>query len=189
MKTAMESGTKQGFLLQIITPERLLYEGLVNSVILNTVDGQMGILKGRAPACVLLKPAGRIRFHPVSEDGASEKGVPGSRMPQNGAPKNEVAESGVFRNGAPGNGASESGVFRNGAPGRAAADLPQDDDGFINAGLSGGFACINKECIVYADDAWWIEGDETDTGGHRETAREPAPVPLLKLTPNTPPKE
>lgn len=42
------------FNLEIITPERTFYRGEVESVIVNTVGGQMGVLKGNAPLVTAL---------------------------------------------------------------------------------------------------------------------------------------
>ena len=79
------SGSKRsgsGFHLRIITPEQLFYDGWVGSVILDTVDGQMGFLKDRAPVCTLLKPDGKARLRPSSGKSAGNlgggPGFPGS---------------------------------------------------------------------------------------------------------------
>lgn len=63
-----------GFKLRVITPEALFYEGTADSVILETVDGFMGFLAGRAPACVLLAAEGKLRFREKKEEDDSGKG-------------------------------------------------------------------------------------------------------------------
>lgn len=42
------------FKLEIITPERTFYRGEVESIIVNTVGGQMGVLKGNLPLVTAL---------------------------------------------------------------------------------------------------------------------------------------
>ncbi len=42
--------------LTIITPEKTAYEGEVDSVVLNTEDGEIGILPGHLPLVTLLRP-------------------------------------------------------------------------------------------------------------------------------------
>lgn len=37
------------FTIEIITPERLFFQGEVESLVINTVGGQMGVLKGNIP--------------------------------------------------------------------------------------------------------------------------------------------
>lgn len=41
-------------LLKVVTPTRILYEKMINSVILRCIDGDMGILPGHEPCSVLL---------------------------------------------------------------------------------------------------------------------------------------
>lgn len=45
-----------GFLLRIITPDRIFYEGQVNMVEFNTTEGEVGILPGHIPMTVIVKP-------------------------------------------------------------------------------------------------------------------------------------
>jgi F-type H+-transporting ATPase subunit epsilon len=45
-----------GFLLRIITPDRVFYEGQVDMVEFNTTEGEVGILPGHIPMTVIIKP-------------------------------------------------------------------------------------------------------------------------------------
>ena len=42
------------FLLEIITPERKFFEGNVEMVIVDSIDGQLGIMKGHIPMVALI---------------------------------------------------------------------------------------------------------------------------------------
>ncbi|MCH5275740.1 MAG: ATP synthase F1 subunit epsilon [Lachnospiraceae bacterium] len=44
------------FKLQIITPERVFYEGDVEMVEFNTTEGEIGVLPGHIPMTVIIKP-------------------------------------------------------------------------------------------------------------------------------------
>ena len=56
---------EEGIKLRVITPDALFYEGRVSSVIVKTVDGYMGFLRNRAPACMLLAQEGKLRFREI----------------------------------------------------------------------------------------------------------------------------
>ena len=45
-----------GFLLRVITPDRVFYEGQISMVEFNTTEGEVGILPGHIPMTVILKP-------------------------------------------------------------------------------------------------------------------------------------
>lgn len=47
---------KNGFLLRIITPDRVFYEHQVDMVEFNTTEGEVGILPGHIPLTVIIKP-------------------------------------------------------------------------------------------------------------------------------------
>lgn len=47
---------KNGFLLRIITPDRVFYESQVDMVEFNTTEGEVGILPGHIPMTVIVKP-------------------------------------------------------------------------------------------------------------------------------------
>ena len=47
---------KNGFLLRIITPDRVFYENQVDMVEFNTTEGEVGILPGHIPMTVIVKP-------------------------------------------------------------------------------------------------------------------------------------
>lgn len=47
---------KNGFLLRVITPERLFYENQVEMVEFNTTEGEIGVLPGHVPMTVIVKP-------------------------------------------------------------------------------------------------------------------------------------
>lgn len=53
---------KNTFLLRIITPERLFYEGVAEMVEFNTTEGEIGVLSGHVPLTVILKP-GILNIH------------------------------------------------------------------------------------------------------------------------------
>ena len=61
-----------GMHLKVISPDRLLYEGMIDSLVVKTEDGYEGFLRGRAPCCKLLAAQGDIRFRAIlraDEDG------------------------------------------------------------------------------------------------------------------------
>ncbi len=47
---------KNTFLLRIITPDRLFYEGQVEMAEFNTTEGEIGVLPGHVPLTVIIKP-------------------------------------------------------------------------------------------------------------------------------------
>lgn len=47
---------KNGFLLRIITPDRVFYENQVSMVEFNTTEGEIGVLPGHIPMTVIVKP-------------------------------------------------------------------------------------------------------------------------------------
>lgn len=66
------------FYLEIITPERTFYKGEVESVIIPTVGGQMGILKGNIPLVTALQ-SGEVKikkdgkwYYAANSDGFAE---------------------------------------------------------------------------------------------------------------------
>lgn len=59
-----ESGAMK---LRLLSPERLLYEGEVESLIVKTQDGYEGFLRGRAPCCKLLAAQGDVKFRIAAE--------------------------------------------------------------------------------------------------------------------------
>ena len=50
----MAEGNK--FLLKIITPDRIFYEGEVSMVEFNTTEGEIGIYKEHVPTTVIIAP-------------------------------------------------------------------------------------------------------------------------------------
>ena len=44
------------FTLKIITPDRVFYEGEVSMVEFNTIEGEIGVLKGHIPLTVIVSP-------------------------------------------------------------------------------------------------------------------------------------
>ena len=61
-----------GMHLKVISPDRLLYEGMIDSLVVKTEDGYEGFLRGRAPCCKLLAAQGDIRFRAILRaDGAA----------------------------------------------------------------------------------------------------------------------
>ncbi|MBO4292258.1 MAG: ATP synthase F1 subunit epsilon [Lachnospiraceae bacterium] len=44
------------YMLRIVTPERVFYEGSVDMVEMNTSEGQIGVLPGHIPLTVIVKP-------------------------------------------------------------------------------------------------------------------------------------
>lgn len=70
--TAVGSAPGGGLKLKIVSPEKTLFEGYVESVIIKTTDGYEGFLKDRATCCKLLAEDGNIRLR---EAGAEFKNV------------------------------------------------------------------------------------------------------------------
>ncbi len=62
---------KNTFLLRIITPERLFYEGQIEMVEFNTTEGEVGILPGHIPLTVILKPGILNIYEPEGEKNAA----------------------------------------------------------------------------------------------------------------------
>ena len=63
-----------GMHLKVISPDRLLYEGMIDSLVVKTEDGYEGFLRGRAPCCKLLAAQGDIRFRAILRaDGAASQ--------------------------------------------------------------------------------------------------------------------
>lgn len=62
---------KNTFLLRIITPERLFYEGQVEMVEFNTTEGEIGVLPGHIPLTVILKPGILNIYEPEVEKHAA----------------------------------------------------------------------------------------------------------------------
>ena len=52
----MCSSDLRNFRLEIITPERVFYEGDVNMVEFNTTEGEIGVYKGHVPMTVIINP-------------------------------------------------------------------------------------------------------------------------------------
>ena len=50
------------FKVEIITPERVFYEGDVSMVEFNTTEGEIGVLPGHIPLTVIVKP-GILTIH------------------------------------------------------------------------------------------------------------------------------
>ena len=47
---------KSGFLLRIITPDRVFYENQADMVEFNTTEGEIGVLPGHIPMTVIVRP-------------------------------------------------------------------------------------------------------------------------------------
>lgn len=58
---------KSGFLLRIITPDRVFYEDQVDMVEFNTTEGEIGVLPGHIPMTVIIKP-GILYIHEPAEE-------------------------------------------------------------------------------------------------------------------------
>ncbi len=58
---------KSGFLLRIITPDRVFYESQVDMVEFNTTEGEIGVLPGHIPMTVIVKP-GILYIHEPEEE-------------------------------------------------------------------------------------------------------------------------
>lgn len=63
------SEEKNEYVLRIVTPERVFYEGAVEMVEFNTTEGQIGVLPGHIPMTVIVKP-GILAI--TEEDGVKE---------------------------------------------------------------------------------------------------------------------
>ena len=90
----------KGMRLTVITPEEEFYNGIVESVIVRTLDGYMGFLENRAPVCVLLHDEGSLKFREAGS--SSEKDM-------------------------------------------------------VHVSLHGGFAFMDEDLTIYADQARWEE--------------------------------
>ena len=62
---------KNTFLLRIITPERVFYEGRAEMVEFNTTEGEIGVLPGHVPLTVILKPGILSIYEPEGEKNAA----------------------------------------------------------------------------------------------------------------------
>ena len=60
---------KNGFLLRIITPDRVFYESQIDMVEFNTTEGEVGVLPGHIPLTVIVKPG---ILHISEPDGEKE---------------------------------------------------------------------------------------------------------------------
>ncbi len=60
---------KNGFLLRIITPDRIFYESQIDMVEFNTTEGEIGVLPGHIPLTVIVKPG---ILHITEQDGEKE---------------------------------------------------------------------------------------------------------------------
>ena len=58
---------KSGFLLRIITPDRVFYENRADMVEFNTTEGEIGVLPGHIPMTVIVKP-GILYIHETEEE-------------------------------------------------------------------------------------------------------------------------
>ena len=62
---------KNTFLLRIITPDRLFYEGRAEMVEFNTTEGEIGVLPGHIPLTVIVKPGILTIYEPEGEKHAA----------------------------------------------------------------------------------------------------------------------
>ena len=60
------------FVIRIITPDRVFYEGKAEMVEFNTVEGEVGIYKNHIPMTMIIEP-GIVKIH--EEDGIREAAV------------------------------------------------------------------------------------------------------------------
>ena len=60
-----------GMNLKVISPDQVLYEGRIDSLVVKTEEGYEGFLRGRAPCCKLLAAQGDIKFHAVETAGGN----------------------------------------------------------------------------------------------------------------------
>ena len=58
---------KSGFLVRIITPDRVFYENQADMVEFNTTEGEIGVLPGHIPMTVIVKP-GILYIHEAQEE-------------------------------------------------------------------------------------------------------------------------
>jgi F-type H+-transporting ATPase subunit epsilon len=56
--------------LEVVTPERKVFETEVDRVEIPGLDGEMGVLPGHAALISLLKPAGLLTYHIGEENGS-----------------------------------------------------------------------------------------------------------------------
>ncbi|MCI9338252.1 MAG: ATP synthase F1 subunit epsilon [Lachnospiraceae bacterium] len=56
-----------GFLLRIITPDRVFYENQADMVEFNTTEGEIGVLPGHIPMTVIVRP-GILYIHEAQEE-------------------------------------------------------------------------------------------------------------------------
>ncbi len=61
--------SENSFKLQIISPDRIFYEGDVSMVELNTIEGEVGIYKRHMPMTMILSPGAMT----ITEDGGTKK--------------------------------------------------------------------------------------------------------------------
>lgn len=59
------------FLLRIITPDRIFYEGQAEMVEFDTTEGEIGVLPGHIPLTVIIKPGILTIYEPESEKKAA----------------------------------------------------------------------------------------------------------------------
>ena len=110
-KAGSETG---GLRLTVITPEEEFFDGMVESVIVRTLDGYMGFLENRASACVMLHDEGVLQFRRAgAESGDMVKAILSggfafmdeemtiytdyARWPESADPEEAKAELGAFR--------------------------------------------------------------------------------------------
>jgi F-type H+-transporting ATPase subunit epsilon len=59
--------------VELLMPDRSLWSGEAGMVIAKTIDGDIGILSGRAPVFGILSPGSMVRIQPeAAEDGVGE---------------------------------------------------------------------------------------------------------------------
>ena len=59
--------------VELLMPDRSLWSGEAGMVIAKTIDGDIGVLTGRAPVFGILSPGSMVRIQPeAGENGASE---------------------------------------------------------------------------------------------------------------------
>jgi F-type H+-transporting ATPase subunit epsilon len=61
MAAASGAGRAGGLQVSVISPERVIFEGMAESVVVPAWDGELGILRGHAPLMALLG-TGQIRI-------------------------------------------------------------------------------------------------------------------------------
>ena len=62
---------KSGFLVRIITPDRVFFEGQGDMVEFNTTEGEIGVLPGHIPMTVIVKPGILYIHEPEGEKKAA----------------------------------------------------------------------------------------------------------------------